>query len=136
MISVIKYNLLTTKILKYIMSNMFYNRFDSYYYSRPVSYRSYNTRIQKPEILRIDESDTKEVLNFLNSRNMKCDNLGGLSRGIRFDDYEVGKRVFNHHATEPEYFIRQWKQTNDLGPWHATGTHKVYHDFGSLMQAL
>ena len=44
---------------------MFFNRFDSYYYSRPIAYRSYNTRLTKPELLRFDDSETQEVMNYL-----------------------------------------------------------------------
>lgn len=44
---------------------MFFNRFDSYYYSRPIAYRSYNTRLTKPEILKFDDSETLEVMNYL-----------------------------------------------------------------------
>ena len=90
-------------------SNMYYGRFDSYYYSRPVAYRSYYPRIQKPEILHFETRDTEEVLNLFRNRNIQFTDLGGLNRGIRFLDFEVGKRIFNHHATEPEYYIHQWK---------------------------
>lgn len=43
---------------------MNYTRFDSYYYSRPVSYRSYYPKLQKTEILKENDSDTQEVINF------------------------------------------------------------------------
>lgn len=65
---------------------MFFNRFDSYYYSRPVSYRSYNTRLTKPEILNIKDSETEQILDFFRQNNQAVDNLGGLARGIRFGD--------------------------------------------------
>jgi hypothetical protein len=93
---------------------MFFNRFDSYYYSRPVSYRSYNPRIQKPEILAENDVDTRDLLSYFQKQGITVQNLGGLSRGIRFGDIEIGKRQFNHHATASEYYIHQWKPTNDL----------------------
>lgn len=65
---------------------MFLNKFDSYYYSRPVSYRSYNTRISKPEILTIKDTETEQILEFFRQNNQAVDNLGGLARGIRFGD--------------------------------------------------
>ena len=65
---------------------MFLNKFDSYYYSRPVSYRSYNTRISKPEILSIKDTETEQILEFFRQYNQTVDNLGGLARGIRFGD--------------------------------------------------
>lgn len=65
---------------------MFLNKFDSYYYSRPVSYRSYNTRISKPEILSIKDTETEQILEFFRQYNQAVDNLGGLARGIRFGD--------------------------------------------------
>ena len=40
---------------------MFYNKFDSYSYSRPVSYHSYNPRIQKREILTLKDPESEEV---------------------------------------------------------------------------
>ena len=30
---------------------MYFNKMDSYYYSRPISYRSYNARVNTKEIL-------------------------------------------------------------------------------------
>lgn len=65
---------------------MYFNRFDSYYYSRPISYRSYNTRLAKPDILNIQDSETEQILDFFRKNNQTVDNLGGLARGIRFGD--------------------------------------------------
>ena len=65
---------------------MFYTRFDGYYYSRPTSYRSYYPRLQKPEILVENDIDTQDILRFFQKNNIVVNNLGGLSRGIRFDD--------------------------------------------------
>ena len=65
---------------------MFFNRFDSYYYSRPISYRSYNTRLTKPDILNIKDTETEQILEFFRTNNQTVDNLGGLARGIRFGD--------------------------------------------------
>ena len=95
---------------------MFFNKFDSYYYSRPISYRSYYPRLQKPEILQINDPHSQEVLNFLKQQNIEVTDLGGLARGIRFFDIEVGKRQYNHnnYNVSDEYYIHQWKETNDL----------------------
>lgn len=76
---------------------MQYTKFDGYYYSRPVSYKSYYPRIQKPEVLQENDADTQEVIQILTKNSIKFDNRGGLSRGIRFGDWEVGKRVYTHH---------------------------------------
>ncbi len=110
---------------------MLYGKFDSYYYSRPVSYRSYNPRIKSEELLTIKDPQSTEVLNFLRGQKLDVTDLGGLARGIRFDDLEVGRRHYNHnnyHASD-EYFIHQWKKTNDLGKEHATGTHLVFKSY-------
>lgn len=119
---------------------MFFNRFDSYYYSRPISYRSYNPRITKQEVLTIADPDTDKVLDFFRRNNVTVDNLGGLSRGIRFGDLEVGKRVYNHNGrlyyADTEYFIHQWKQTNDLTKEHPTGTHYTTKDIAQLLGKL
>lgn len=119
---------------------MFFNRFDSYYYSRPVSYRSYNPRLTKQEVLTLPDPDTDQVLDFFRRNNVTVDNLGGLARGIRFGDLEVGKRIFNHnnrlYYADTEYFIHQWKPTNDLGKEHPTGTHYVTKDINQLLVKL
>lgn len=117
---------------------MFYNKFDSYYYSRPVSYKSYNPRIQKPEILKNVDAEADQVKNFLTRNGYQVQDLGGLDRGIRFGDTEIGRRTFNHHGVgvPPEYYIRQWKETNDLGKWHPTGRHYVITSFDKLMKEL
>lgn len=117
---------------------MFFNRFDSYYYSRPVAYRSYNTRLTRPSVLPDVDNEANEVANYLSQQGVKFDNLGGLSRGIRFDDFEVGKRHFNHNSYRvgDEYYIHQWKATNDLKIEHPTGTHIVTHSFPELMEKL
>jgi len=110
---------------------MFYGKFDSYYYSRPVSYRSYHPKVTRPEILKFDDPQTQEVLNFLRQQNIETTDLGGLARGIRFFDLEVGKRHFNHNSfnVNDEYFIHQWKQTNDLSKEHPTGVHLVFTSY-------
>ena len=119
---------------------MLWTRQDSYYYSRPVSYRSYNPRLTKKEILNIQDPDTDKVLNFFARNNVTVDNLGGLSRGIRFGDIEVGKRVFNHNSSmyyaEPDYYIHQWKETNDLSKEHPTGRHYVTKNIDELLKKL
>ncbi len=74
---------------------MLLNKWDSYYYSRPVSYRSYYPRQQKPEVLKTQDNESQEVLRFLSQqKDLKINDLGGLGRGIRFDDLEVGRRVY------------------------------------------
>jgi hypothetical protein len=65
---------------------MFYGKFDSYYYSRPVSYKSYYPRIDKKEILKVSDKDGDEVKNFLIRNGYQITDLGGLDRGIRFGD--------------------------------------------------
>jgi len=49
---------------------MYFNKFDSYYYSRPVSYRSYNPRITRQEILTISDPETTQLLNFFRKNNV------------------------------------------------------------------
>lgn len=117
---------------------MFFNKFDSYYYSRPISYRSYNPRLTRPEILPIKDSESQEVLALLNQQGLEVTDLGGLARGIRFDDVEVGRRVFNHnnYNVSDEYYIHQWKETNDLANHHATGTHLVFKSYPEFVNKL
>lgn len=95
---------------------MFYGKFDSYYYSRPVSYRSYTPKITRQEILTFNDQQTNEVLAFLKAQGIQVQDLGGLSRGLRFWDFELGRRVYNHnnYKVSDEFFIHQWKNTNDL----------------------
>lgn len=66
---------------------MFFNRFDSYYYSRPIAYRSYNHRLTKPEILKYDDHESQEVVNFLRQQGFEPKNKGTLHRGILFEDF-------------------------------------------------
>lgn len=74
---------------------MYFNRWDSFYYSRPISYRSYYPRQQKLELLKQNDSQTQEVLTLLRSQEGgNLQDLGGLGRGIRFNDLEVGRRNF------------------------------------------
>lgn len=124
----------------YHMSFLSFNRFDSPYYSRPVSYRSYNPRITKKEVLNIADPETEQVLDFFRRNNVVVDNLGGLSRGVRFGDLEVGRRVFNHNSgmyyANSDYFIHQWKDTNDLSKNHPKGTHYVTKSFEQLLNKL
>lgn len=119
---------------------MFFNSMDSYYYSRPVSYRSYNPRISKPEIINIKDVETDKVLDLFRRNNVTVDNLGGLARGIRFGDLEVGRRVYNHnnrlYYADTEYYIHQWKSTNDLSKEHPTGTHYITKNFDELTKKL
>ena len=122
------------------MSYVSFGKFDSPYYSRPVSYRSYNPRIQKKEILNITDPESEKVLDFFRRNNVTVDNLGGLARGIRFGDLEVGKRVYNHNGgmyyADTDYFIHQWKDTNDLTKEHPQGTHFTTKNFDDLLKKL
>lgn len=117
-----------------------FGRFDSYYYSRPVSYRSYNPRVTREEILPIVDNESNQLLDFFRKNNVQVENLGGLARGIRFGDLLVEKRVFNHNSTAyyatTDYVIRQWKPTNDLSSYHPTGTHYVAKSFDELLNKL
>jgi len=117
-----------------------YNKFDSYYYSRPVSYRSYNTRVSRPEILNISDPESNQVLELLAHYKINANNLGGLARGIQFGDLLVERRVYNHNSTayyaSTDYVIRQWKETNDLSKEHPTGTHIVLKTFPELLARL
>ena len=117
-----------------------FGRFDSPYYSRPVSYRSYNPRISRKEILNIADPQTEQVLDFFRRNNVTVENLGGLARGIRFGDLEVGRRVFNHNGGlyygNDDFFIHQWKSTNDLSKEHPQGTHFVTKNFDELLKKL
>ena len=94
---------------------MFASSWSTKSYLRPIAYTSYHPRQQKVEVLSSQEPETIEVTNFLAQKGIKFTNLGGISRGIRFGDLEVGKRHFNHngHNLSDEYFIHQWKPTND-----------------------
>jgi hypothetical protein len=73
----------------------------------------------------------------LKKSDIEANNLGGLSRGIKFGDWEVGKRVYNHHNTyaSPEYYMHQWKPTNDCCH-HPCGSHFVTKSYGSFLQKL
>jgi hypothetical protein len=110
-----------------------FGRFDSYYYSRPVSYKSYNSRVAREEILQTTDTETNDLINFFRSNNVQFENLGGLARGIRFGDLVVERRVFNHNSTaysaSTDYVIKQWKSTNDLSGYHPTGTNIVVKSF-------
>ena len=44
-----------------------------------------------------NDADTQKVLKLLQTNGVNFTNLGGLSRGIKFEDWEVGKRIFNHY---------------------------------------
>jgi hypothetical protein len=65
---------------------MYFTKSDSYYYSRPVSYRSYYAPVSKKSILTFSDPETDQVLDFFRSNNAIVNDLGGLARGIRFGD--------------------------------------------------
>ena len=119
---------------------MYFNRFDSYFYSRPISYRSYNPKITRKDILPFIDPETDQVLDFFKRNNIQVTDLGGLARGIRFGDLEVGKRTFNHnngsYYANNEYYIHQWKPTNDLTKEHPVGSHTVTKSFPELLGRL
>jgi hypothetical protein len=116
---------------------MYYTPFDGYYYSRPVAYRSYYPRLQKEEILKENDADTQEVIKILQKNGVQFTNLGGLSRGIKFEDWELGKRVYNHHNdyAAPEYYLHQWKPTNDCCH-HPCGSHYVTKNYAGFLKEL
>jgi L-lysine 2,3-aminomutase len=116
---------------------MYYTPFDGYYYSRPVAYKSYYPRLTKQSILQENDADTQDVLRVLQKSGINFVNNGGLSRGITFDDWEVGKRVFNHHNeyAAPEYYLHQWKPTNDCCH-HPCGSHYVSKNFAGFVKEL
>jgi hypothetical protein len=64
--------------------------------------------------------------------------LGGLARGIRFLDFEVGRRHYNHNSynVSDEYYIHQTKDTNDLSSYHSTGTHLVFKIYAEFLTKL
>jgi hypothetical protein len=88
---------------------MFFNKLDSYSYSRPVSYRSYYPKLTKNEILPLNDPESQEVLAYLRQQNIEANDLGGLARGIRFLDFEIGRRIYNHNSynVSDEYYIHQ-----------------------------
>lgn len=117
---------------------MFAIRDQHWYWRRPISYRSYNPRVSRPEILKVQDQETNQVVNFLKQQNIDATNLGGLARGVRFWDLEVGRRHYNYHnyLVADEYFIHQWKETNDLAKEHPTGTHLVFKSFPEFFAKL
>jgi hypothetical protein len=111
--------------------------FESYNYSRPTSYRSYNARIFKPYILTDHLDQESEAIKALLTQNRQVFlPTEGLARGIHWNGYEFGKRKFNHNSHETEYYIHQWKSTNDLGKEHPTGTRQLFHDFKSFSKEV
>ena len=117
-----------------------FGKFDSPYYSRPVSYRSYNPRISRKEVLNIADPESQQVLEFFRKNNVTVEDLGGLARGIRFGDLEVTRRVFNHNKAmyyaNNDYVIHQWKETNHMTNEHPVGTHFVTNSFDQLINKL
>jgi len=62
--------------------------FESYSYSRPTSYRSYNARIFKPYILNDNQDPETEAIKTLLVQNRQVfDRLEGLARGIHWNGY-------------------------------------------------
>ena len=94
----------------------------------------------KEEVLTLSDNETNEVLGLLKGRNLEVNNLGGLARGIRFGDLEVGRRTYNHNSrlyyADAEYYIHQWKKTNDLSKEHPQGTHIVTKSYPEFLKKL
>lgn len=92
----------------------------------------------KPEILKTKDVEAEQVVNYLRQQKIDATNLGGLDRGVRFLDLEVGRRHYNHHnyLVDDEYYIHQWKPTNDLAKEHPTGTHLVFKSFPQFFAKL
>lgn len=61
-----------------------------------------------------------------------------MERGIRFDDIEIGKRTYNYNGYRmpDEYYIYQWKPTNDLPKEHPTGAGKVHKNYNEFLEEL
>jgi hypothetical protein len=113
------------------------NVFDAYSYSRPVAYKSYYTRESKPYILNDNfDKETEMIKDLLAKNRQSFDPKEGLTRGLHWNGYKLGKRRFDHNSHETEYFIHQWKATNDLTLEHPTGTRQVYHNFGDFFRAV
>lgn len=106
------------------------NVFDAYSYSRPVAYKSYNARVSKPYILNDSfDKETDIIREMLTKNRQSFDPREGLTRGLHWNGYLFGKRQFNHNSTETEYYIHQWKNTNDLSNEHPTGSRQIFHNF-------
>ena len=70
----------------------------------------------------------------MSSNGVSFNDQGGLARGIRFYDVEAGKRVYHHNVNKEkvEYYIRQWKSTNQCEKDHPVGLNfetKSYQNF-------
>jgi len=80
------------------------------------------------------------VLDLLRNSKQEVTNLGGLARGLRFGDIEVGRRIFNHNSglyyANTDYYIHQWKTTNDLTREHPQGSHFVSKSFPEFLNRL
>lgn len=114
-----------------------YGIFDGYYYSRPVSYRSYYPRVQKPFVLK-DHLDREDdvIRSILGKFRQTIDQKDSLARGVHWNDFVFGKRHFNHNSVETEWYIHQWKPTNDLQAEHPTGSRQIYHNFEEFAAAV
>ena len=78
------------------------------------------------------------MIRLLSQNGQEYENYGGLSRGIKIGDVIVGKRTYNHHASQfsTEYYIHQWKNTNDLTKEHPVGTHLQTTDYKKFLDTL
>jgi hypothetical protein len=93
-----------------------FNQYNVKDWSRPISYHSYNSRVSKPYILNPVDNETEQVRQLLSRFNIQLNSLDQLARNIRFEDIEIGKRRFDHNSPHhnTEWYIHQWKKTNDL----------------------
>lgn len=114
-----------------------YGIFDGYYYSRPVSYRSYYPRQQKRFVLtdHLDRGDDV-IKSILGKYRQAYNDKETLARGIHWNDFVFGKRHFDHNSKESEWYIHQWKPTNDLQEEHPTGSRQIYHKFDDFAAAV
>ena len=113
-----------------------HKQYNSNTWDRPISYHSYNARVSRPYVLDNKDQETDTVRQILSKHNVTLPDNQHLARNIAFEDIEIGKRRFDHNSPHhiTEWFIHQWKKTNDLGTEHPTGSHKVYDNFASFVQ--
>ncbi len=102
------------------------------------TYGSYNPIFNGPKIIKFNDPQSQEVLNYLRQQNYQPTDLGGLVRGIKFENIEVGKGIYNqnNYKVSDEYYIHQWKETNDLTKEHPTGTHLVFKSYPEFFTKL
>jgi hypothetical protein len=87
---------------------MYLHKYQSADFIRPYSYQSYYPRLLKPNILKIQDPQSDEVVRLLTQQHIEFQDFGGLGRGIKFWDYQVGRRHYNFHNenVDDEFYIR------------------------------